>query len=105
MKLKNRDECGENVNDMCIDKKDRLLWCSSNGCIFAYEDDNGWKKNRKSMKSIKGIDCGSIDVKCEMNRYDTPINESIEMKGVTIELKKSDVKEKKRESIDYRSSW
>lgn len=105
MKLKNRDECGENVNDMCIDKRGRLLWCSSNGCIYAYEDENGWRKNRKSVKVIRGIECGSIDVKCEVNRYDTPLNEEIDMKGVTIELKKSDVKEKKRESMDYRSSW
>ncbi|KAK8804526.1 hypothetical protein WA588_004737, partial [Blastocystis sp. NMH] len=99
------DECGENVNDMCMDKRGRILWCSSNGCIFVYEDENGWKKNRKSVKNIEGIDCGSIDVKCEVNRYDTPINETIEMKGVTIELKRSDMKEKKRESMDYRSSW
>lgn len=105
MRMTNRDECGENVNDMCMDKRGRILWCSSNGCIFVYEDENGWKKNRKSVKNIEGIDCGSIDVKCEVNRYDTPINETIEMKGVTIELKRSDVKEKKRESMDYRSSW
>ena len=39
------------------------------------------------------------------NEYVKTINETIEMKGVTIELKRSDVKEKKRESMDYRSSW